>query len=95
MDINLCCQYCWKNFSSKSTLTRHLKSNCKVKKENDEDKEKIFKLLLEKDRQHKEEVEKLKKQNKLLMDKINKLITINSKSAKLSKSSKNHNKYTK
>ena len=113
---DLCCQYCKKNFSSKSTLTRHLKSNCKVKKENDtqeillsnisgahqknvciflgcEEKENIFKLLLEKDLQHKEELknhkeemEELKKQNKmfekqnkLLMDKIDKLINIKDK----------------
>jgi hypothetical protein len=69
---DLCCQYCKKNFSSKSTLTRHLKSNCKIKKENDEEKENIFKLLLEKDFQykeelknHKEEMEELKKQNKM------------------------------
>ena len=112
LDRDLCCQYCWKNFSSKSTLTRHLKSNCKVKKENDEEKENIFKLLLEKDLQHKEEVEELKKhnekiikcnneeveelkkQNKLLMDKINKLITINSKSAKSSKTTNTNSNNT-
>ena len=112
LNRDLCCQYCWKNFSSKSTLTRHLKSNCKVKKENDEEKENIFKLLLEKDLQHKEEVEELKKhnekiikcnneevselkkQNKLLMDKINKLITINSKSAKSSKTTNTNSNNT-
>ena len=73
------CYYCNKHFSFKSTLTRHLKDNCKIKKENDDAKENIFKLLLDKDKQHKEEVDELKKQNKLLMDKIDKLINMKSK----------------
>jgi hypothetical protein len=104
---DLCCQYCKKNFSSKSTLTRHLKSNCKVKKENDEEKENIFKLLLEKDLQHKEELknhkeemEELKKQNKLiekqnklLMDKIDKLIQIKD-NPKISNTINNNQKIT-
>ena len=77
------CSYCNKNFSSKSTLTRHLKDNCKAKKNSDNEKENIFKLLLEKDKQykeevkqHKEEVNELKKQNKLLLDRIDKLINM-------------------
>ena len=92
---DLCCQYCKKIFSSKSTLTRHLKSNCKVKKENDEEKENIFKLLLEKDLQHKEELknhkeemEELKKQNKLLMDKIDGIMTKNNEIMKIHKTIK-------
>ena len=90
IDLELCCYYCNKNFSSKSTLTRHQKYNCKVKKNNDEEKENIFKLLLEKDKQHKEEVNELKKQNKLLMDKIDKLIN-NKNNAKKSKITNNNN----
>jgi len=88
-DEFMCC-YCHKKFSTKYTLGRHLNGICKVKKENDEEKENIFKLLLEKDLQykeelknHKQEMEELKKQNKLfekqnkmLMDKIDKLINI-------------------
>ena len=84
------CCYCHKKFSTKYTLGRHLNGICKVKKENDKEKENIFKLLLEKDlkykeelKNHKEEMEELKKQNKLfekqnklLMDKIDKLINI-------------------
>jgi hypothetical protein len=78
---NLCCQYCQKKYSSKSTLTRHLKDNCRVKKEKDHEKEKIFKLLLEKDKHKEFEIDELKKQNQLiakqnkkLMDRIDKLI---------------------
>ena len=95
------CSFCLKSYSSKGNLVKHLK-NCKVKKENDDEKEQIFKLLLEKDKQHKEElyhhreeiklhkeeVNELKKQNKLLMDKIDKLIKTTSKAGKTGKINK-------
>ena len=97
-EIEIKCCYCDNIFSSKSTLTRHQKVNCKIKKENDNEKENIFKLLLEKDKQykeelklHKEEVSELKKQNQLLMDKIDKLINLKDNS-KLSKTNGNGNK---
>ncbi len=70
------CYYCKRNYSSKYTLSRHLEIGCKIKKEEDDEKENIFKLLLEKEKQHKEEVKELKKQNKLLMEKIEKLINL-------------------
>ena len=96
-NLEFCCYYCNKNFSSKSTLTRHQKYNCKVKKTNDEEKENIFKLLLEKDKHHKEEVDELKKQNKLfeeqnklLMHKIDKLIN-NKNNTRKSKITNNNN----
>ena len=85
-DGNFFCCFCSKSYSSKGNLTKHLK-NCKIKKENDDEKENIFKLLLEKDKQHKEEIKlhkeevnELKKQNKLLLDKIDKLINMKSDS---------------
>jgi len=95
---NLNCSFCLKSYSSKGNLVKHLKI-CKVKKENDDEKEQIFKLLLEKDKQHKEElyhhreeiklhkeeVNELKKQNKLLIDKIDKLIKTTSKAVKVNK----------
>ena len=94
-EIEIKCCYCDKNFSSKSTLTRHQKVNCKIKKESDNEKEKIFKLLLEKDKQHKEElklhkeeVSELKKQNKILMDKINNFIPKNNEIIKMHKTIK-------
>ena len=78
------CNYCLRSYTLKGNLVKHLKV-CKIKKENDNEKETIFKLLLEKDKQHqeelkqhKEEVYELKKQNKILMDKIDKLINMNS-----------------
>jgi hypothetical protein len=84
------CNYCNKKFSSKYTLSRHLNDNCKIKKTNDNEKENIFKLLLEKEKLHKEEIEELKKQNKLLLDKIDKLIN-NKNISKSSKTINNNN----
>ena len=77
---NISCGYCKKIFLNKSNLNKHLNSNCKVKRENDNEKENIFKLLLEKDKQKEVEINELKKQNKILMDKIDKLIQIKDKS---------------
>jgi len=73
---NLNCSFCLKSYSSKGNLVKHLKI-CKVKKENDDEKEQIVKSLLDKNNQYKkeiklykEEINELKKQNKLLMNKI-------------------------
>ena len=81
--INIfCCSYCNKNFSSRSTLNRHQIDNCKIKKENDIEKENIFKLLLDKDKEKDKKINDLEKQNKILMDKINKLISLKENSPK-------------
>ena len=84
------CCYCNKSYSSKYTLERHINDSCNVKKANDAEKENIFKLLLEKDKENKDKISQLEEQNKLLMDKIDKLINIKeiSKSTKSLKSSK-------
>ena len=91
----LLCGFCLKSYSSKSNLNKHLKS-CKVKKDNDDEKEKIFRFLLEKDKEKDKKIDELEKQNKLfekqnklLMDKIDKLINMkeNTKSTKSSKTS--------
>ena len=45
------CGYCKKIFYNNANLNKHLRNNsCKVKKQDDETKENIFKLLLEKDK---------------------------------------------
>jgi hypothetical protein len=89
------CSYCNKKLSSKYILMRHLKDYCKVKKANDEEKENTFKMLLERDKQRENEINELKKQNKLfeeqnkiLMDKIDKLINMKSNMKLDSKSPK-------
>ena len=89
----LLCGFCSKSYSSKSNLNKHLKV-CRVKKTNDEEKEKIFKFLLEKDKEKDKKIDELEKQNKILMDKIDKLININSKQMKTKTNTNSNNKIT-
>jgi len=89
----LLCGFCSKSYSSKSNLNKHLKV-CRVKKTNDEEKEKIFKFLLEKDKEKDKKIDELEKQNKILMDKIDKLININSKQIKIKTNTNSNNKIT-
>ncbi len=51
---NYVCNYCGKSFSNNFSLNRHLKDRCNVKKEDDETKQNIFDMLLEKERKEKE-----------------------------------------
>jgi hypothetical protein len=75
-NLDFLCYYCNKNFSSKYTLIRHKKDNCKLKKDYDEknEKENTLKLLLERDKENKEKIEKLEKEKKSLTTIINKSI---------------------
>ncbi len=41
------CNYCGSNFARKDNLTKHLKGRCKVKKELDNEKEKMYNLLIQ------------------------------------------------
>lgn len=98
MDPNITCQYCLKSFYQTSNLNKHLKYNCKVKKQQDEEKEEIFKQLLlkdsiikEKDEQinkKDEQINKILEQNQQLITQIEKLtkLGLTNKSAKSSKS---------
>jgi len=88
----LSCGFCCKSYSSKSNLNKHLKV-CKVKKDNDDEKEKIFKFLLEKDKEKDKKIDELEKQNILLMNKIDKLINMkkNDKSSKTQNVSNSNN----
>lgn len=64
------CIYCLKIFSSNSHWNRHIKNNCKVKRQQENEKELIFKKLMEQfeiqnkkiEKQNKE-IERLKKHN--------------------------------
>ncbi len=71
------CEYCNKDFSRKEHLQRHMLNNCKVKKEDDENKKNIFELLLEKERKEKqlllEEKEQEKKEKQILDNKVSEL----------------------
>jgi hypothetical protein len=87
---NYSCIYCNNKFSSKYTLSRHLNDNCKIKKQNEKDKENIFKFLLDKDKKKDKEINELKKQNKLLMDKLDKLINNKTNLTKITANSNNN-----
>lgn len=87
-NITIECKYCLKNFSRKDALKRHLVGFCKVKKQYDEEKEDIFKKLLEHEqtlRMKEEQIETLMEQNKIF---VNELEVLKKKINKLSKTEK-------
>jgi hypothetical protein len=53
-ELDNCCTYCGKNFYNNANLKKHIKFNCKVKKLDEEKKENIFNILLEKEKIEKE-----------------------------------------
>ena len=63
------CRYCNKYFSSNSTMYRHMRLVCKVKKEYDTNKDNIYKTLLE----LKQKTEKLENENKELKNTVNQI----------------------
>jgi hypothetical protein len=60
------CNYCNKEFTRRSSLNVHINERCKVKKNNDNEKEEIFKRLIEEMQAIKAQNEKLKEENKSL-----------------------------
>jgi len=60
------CNWCQGQFTLKSSLNRHLKSRCKVKKQHDNEKEQIYNKLVEDMNRLKDEVSSLKHENKSL-----------------------------
>jgi hypothetical protein len=71
--VGCSCGFCKKMFYSSSTLNRHLKLYCRVKKQQDEEKENIFKMLLEKDKIKDKQINLLIEQNQMLLKKIDDL----------------------
>ena len=66
LEQNISCGYCLSTFSRKGNLNKHLKYNCKVKKQQDKEKEEIFKQLLIKDNLLKEKEELINKKDEQL-----------------------------
>jgi len=66
---DFCCKFCEKTFLNNYNLNKHIRNNCKIKKQQDQEKETIFKQLVEKDNI----INKLLAQNQLLITEISKL----------------------
>ena len=60
------CHYCLKVYSDKYVLFRHMKSYCKVKKQEDDKKEEIYQQLLKEMEELRKENEELKKSAKTI-----------------------------
>jgi hypothetical protein len=48
--LDLTCRYCLKGFCRKDVLQKHILGKCKIKKKDDEEKNEIFKQLLEREK---------------------------------------------
>ena len=82
---NITCGYCFSTFSRKGNLNKHLKYNCKVKKQQDKEKEEIFKQLLIKDNLIKEKDEQLNLKNEQITLLFNKIGMLEKKIDKIAK----------
>ena len=67
------CKYCHKQFARNWTLLRHLEERCKVKKEQDNNKEVILQEIIQELKELKEKNKVLEENNKNLEKKINKI----------------------
>jgi hypothetical protein len=74
------CKLCCSRFTSKNSMYRHMRTSCKVKKKNEEDRQSIYIKLLEKQSDHTdkltellEENKKMQKERNTMLNKIDKL----------------------
>ncbi len=70
---DIVCKYCSKIFTFKNNLYRHLAQTCKIKQQRDNEKEDIFKCLLEEMKEIKEENKIIREQNKELQQELKKI----------------------
>jgi hypothetical protein len=67
-EVTIQCGFCAKIFSNTGNLNKHIKFNCKIKKQQDEKKEEIFKQLLLKDEIIRMQNEKMTKQDETIYE---------------------------
>ena len=77
IDSKFKCDYCLKTYSRKDVLIKHIKTNCKVKKQEDNKKEEIYQKLIRELDEVKKEKEELKNEIKELKKINNQLIITN------------------
>jgi hypothetical protein len=85
----LTCKYCLRNFSRPDVLKRHIIDYCKIKKQQDEEKENIFKKLLEQENTIKDKDEQIKTligKINILEEKVEQISKITKKNSKTAKS---------
>jgi len=63
-NTNIMCHYCLTIFSSKCNLYRHMRLNCKIKKQEDDKKEEIYQKLLKENEELKKKLEEVENENK-------------------------------
>jgi hypothetical protein len=91
-ECNITCKYCFKKFSRKDVLNKHIANVCKIKKQHENNKEKILQQLIDKDKQKDDIIKSALEEIKHLRGEINELKKHNSKSKNTS--IKNNNNTT-
>ena len=92
---SLTCGFCNKSFSCIGNLNKHIKSNCKIKKQQDNEKELIFTQLLLKDEIIKAQSEKMTRQDETINELFKKFKLIEEQNYVLQKQLDNFEKTTK
>ena len=90
----LTCKYCLKVFSRPDVLKRHIVEYCKVKIQNDDEKENIFKKLLQQENTIKDKDEQIKTligKINILEEKVEQISKITKQNNKVNKSKTNKN----
>lgn len=69
-DGNRCkCTYCHKSFTTLTSMYRHMKHTCKIKKNDDLNRDQIYERLVELEKKS-EKIDVLEKENKLLKKEV-------------------------
>jgi uncharacterized C2H2 Zn-finger protein len=73
LNKSIICNYCFFIFTRKDSLSKHLKKYCKVKKQDDHEKETIYQQLLNEHLNIKNENKDIKNENKDIKNKLTEL----------------------
>jgi hypothetical protein len=85
------CKHCGKGYTSESSMYRHIRTNCKVKKKDDEEKKGIYDKLVRLEEENKKVQEKFSKQNVINEQMVRENKQLKKKLATMDKSIINNN----